>query len=134
MGRKNPGDRFREECIPTREEVDAFDPASDVCCTLAVFKPDLRGDVSSKYNRAVGRVFAEGFNESQRYSRQEAGLVERLFIVHLKQLRKLYKSRSESQEEKEAAMRKRRRTTRKLRVCVFLLIPMRALECESCRS
>ena len=110
MERSHKKDKFQLHLLPTEQEVAQYDPSRGECCTISRFRPDLRCNPRSPYNRSVARVFACGFNE--RFTRRDVKLLEEKFLDHLKNLQLLFRKGPEDN-------RKRRRASRKTTVSLL---------------
>ena len=105
MRRKNARDGFREELLPREVEVDCYDPSDGLdCCDLENFRPDLRRNSHSPYNRSVAKVFAPGLKSRKNYSDKNMRQIENAFLTHLKYLQRKFKAT----QDKERPRIKRR--------------------------
>lgn len=117
MRRENGQDGFREDLLPTEEEVSSYNPHEGECCTLVNFRPDLRQRPRSQYNLSAARVFSKGFKDYQNYSNRDTNLVGDTFIVHLRYLQRKFKA---SMDKRKAEVKRRDQRRRKVRYIICI--------------
>ena len=113
MRRKSPRDGFREVLLPHENEVDCYDPSNgQECCDLDSFRPDLRGNSHSPYNRSVAKVFARGLKGHKKYSDRHTRQIENAFLIHLKYLQRKFKATQDKERPRIKRRDQRRREVR----------------------
>ena len=116
MGRKSHNSPFDLSKIPTPEEVQDFaeeDEHRAPCCTIDDFRPDLNGTPRSAWNTSVADVFVEAYMSDGAYPCDNAALVEKYFVRHLRYLIGKFKERHTEREIIAARMKAKRRRERR---------------------
>lgn len=124
MGRKTARSPFDLARLPDSEEITEFEEASEdagPCCSVDNFRPDLNGTARSKWNVSTAEVFVEAYMNEGAFPCEDAKLVEKYFVRHLRYLINTFKERHNNEDVLEARAKAKRRRERRTYVSLFLM-------------
>lgn len=108
--------------MPTREEVEDWNPRRRPACTVDNFRPDLNSPPGTPWNKSVTAVFVQSFIDADQYECESKEKIRCAFVSRLKSLRRAWTLQNMNQDAQQRAVAKARRDERKRNVRSSCLI------------